>query len=70
MGVLTLGLNHTTAPLAVRESLGVMKASVGVDDAEALALSGQAMRRLSKTEDYAEGPLAFIEKRPPVWKGR
>ena len=32
--------------------------------------SGEAMRSLASTEDYKEGPLAFIEKRDPVWKGR
>lgn len=58
------------APLAVRESLGVMRAAEGLDDEEALRLSGQAMGRLAKTEDYAEGPRAFIEKRDPQWQGR
>lgn len=58
------------APLAVRESLAVMKASEGIDDEEGFQLSNQAMARLSKTEDYAEGPRAFIEKREPQWKGR
>jgi enoyl-CoA hydratase len=58
------------APLAVRESLGVMKASAGVDDATAFRLSGEAFVRLASTEDYAEGPRAFIEKREPQWKGR
>ena len=58
------------APLAVRESLAVVKGAEGLSDDEALRLSGQAMARLSKTEDYAEGPRAFIEKREPQWKGR
>lgn len=58
------------APLAVRASLKVMTATRGVDDADAFTQSNRAMASLAATEDYAEGPLAFIEKRDPVWKGR
>jgi enoyl-CoA hydratase len=64
------GRISANAPLAVRESLGVMKASKGVDDAAAFRLSNEAFGRLASTEDYAEGPRAFIEKREPQWKGR
>ena len=31
--------------------------------------SGEAMRSLASTEDYKEGPLAFIEKRDQSGKG-
>jgi enoyl-CoA hydratase len=59
------------APLAVRESRRLMLESIEVtDDAEGIRRSGEAMMNLAGSEDFAEGPMAFIEKRDPVWKGR
>jgi hypothetical protein len=29
-----------------------------------------AYRRMHASEDAKEGPRAFAEKRPPVWRGR
>lgn len=58
------------APVAVRESLGVARQAYDLDDDALFALGLEAQGRVMKTEDFAEGPRAFIEKRPAVWKGR
>lgn len=58
------------APLAVIESLRIASLSADLDDAELTRLSDEAQDRLSGTEDFKEGPLAFVEKRAPVWRGR
>ena len=61
------------APVAVRESKGVvyrsLDASLYLTD-EAWAISDAAAARNRSSEDAAEGPRAFAEKRPPAWKGR
>jgi len=58
------------APLAVFASRKVAARALMDSDDELWRASGGAMRGLAGTEDYKEGPLAFIEKRDPVWKGR
>lgn len=58
------------APLAVRESMKVMRETAMAEDTEAFRRSTEAMMNLAQTEDFWEGPKAFIEKRPPVWKGK
>jgi enoyl-CoA hydratase/carnithine racemase len=57
------------APVAVSESLMVARLAADLDDAELARLSDEAQVRVAATADFREGPLAFVEKRPPVWKG-
>lgn len=58
------------APVAVRESLGVARHALDLSDAELQALSAEAQGRVMASEDFQEGPRAFIEKRAPRWTGR
>jgi len=37
---------------------------------ESLQLNAWVSQRVLNSKDAKEGPLAFSEKRPPVWKGR
>lgn len=61
---------NANAPLAVRASRRLVLEAPAQSDREAMRAAGRAMAELADTDDYAEGPRAFIEKRPAVWKGR
>src|SRR4051794_4424483 len=58
------------APIAVRESLGVARRAQELTEDEGWRISGEAADRVRQTEDAAEGPRAFAEKREPRWTGR
>ena len=59
------------APIAVRESMRVLKAAAGAAaEADLWRLTNEAFATVARTDDFNEGPRAFIEKRAPEWKGK
>lgn len=58
------------APLAVREAMRIARLAYDYDDATLQQMSLDAQERLSRTDDFREGPRAFIEKREPRWTGK
>ncbi len=58
------------APLAVRATRQLVLEAPGQSDREGMRAASAAIAALAGTDDYAEGPRAFIEKRDPVWTGR
>ena len=58
------------APIAVRESLAIARQAMELDEETLWRLSRAASDRMKLTEDFQEGPRAFVEKRAPRWTGR
>lgn len=57
------------APMSVRESLALSRIAHDHSEADLWTLSTAASARVLACEDSREGPRAFVEKRPPVWRG-
>jgi enoyl-CoA hydratase/carnithine racemase len=57
------------APVAVRQSLQLIDAATVTEDG-AWALTDDAMAVVMASEDAREGRAAFLEHRPPEWRGR
>ena len=62
-----IGVN---APLAVQGTKTVTQFWRRYGLEESMRLNAAVGQRVYGSEDSAEGPKAFAEKRPPVWKGR
>lgn len=58
------------APLAVQESREVSSAAFGRSDPALWSMTAAAAQRVATSEDFAEGPRAFVDQRPPVWHAR
>jgi len=56
------------APLSVRESLAIGRIAAERHEEELRQLTAAAMERVLAGPDAVEGPLAFVEKRVPVWR--
>jgi enoyl-CoA hydratase/carnithine racemase len=58
------------APLSVRAAKEGLRLGAALGAERGLAASKELHKAVYASEDAREGPRAFAEKRPPVWKGR
>ena len=60
------------SPMSVRATKEAVRRAETVSVEQALAdeWAYPAMQAMLASEDFGEGPRAFAEKRPPVWRGR
>jgi enoyl-CoA hydratase len=58
------------APLAVQATKESVMRGAFLDYEDALKLETELSSKVFQSEDAKEGPKAFAEKRPPVWRGQ
>jgi enoyl-CoA hydratase len=58
------------APVAMRQAKAMVRAAFDLPHTAHLAAERQAFALLFATEDKQEGVQAFLDKRPPEWRGR
>jgi enoyl-CoA hydratase/carnithine racemase len=58
------------APVSVQACLRAIDRIVSSDDDLGWDMTNQALGTAMESEDAREGVEAFLEKRPPVWRGR
>jgi enoyl-CoA hydratase/carnithine racemase len=64
------GQMAANAPAAVRTAKAAVQRGAEMPLEEGLRLEQDLAAFLYTTEDAKEGPRAFLEKRPPSWRGR
>ncbi len=64
------GLLLQNAPLAVWGTKMAILQGLGLPIAQAEEIAAGYLEVVEQSEDHAEGPRAFVERRPPRWTGR
>jgi len=54
----------------VQHTLATARESQGQPDGAGRSFAANHVAVLRRTDDFKEGPRAFVEKREPVWTGR